>query len=536
MFRLLLLFARRDRIQVPVWIIGGALLAYTSASAVGAEVGPAADRTALLRVAVGTPSILALRGVPDGPSLGSYVFFQSFVYLAIVAALMSVFLVTRHTRADEEQGRLELLGAAPVGRTAGLWATVLLGVIANVLIGAAVGLAYAAGGLSVGGAWFAGLAVAAVGACFVGLTALLAQLLPTSRAVNGTGSALVGLAFVLRAAGDALGTPTADGLSVVSAWPSWLSPIGWGQQTFAFTATRPAPLLLAVGLVIVTVAAAVAVQSSRDLGSSLVRERDGRVSGRAGFRSNRALVWRLHWPTVVGWAVGGVVMGLLAGGLAASIASGLAADSSISKVVAGLVPGGKGGIADLFVAAVMSLAGVLAAAAGVQAMLRGRSEEADGRAELVLAAPVSRTVWLLDYVIVAVVSVVVVSAAAGLAAGLAFLGSGAGADRFWSSLGAGLAQIPAALVYIAVTALLFAVLPRLTIWAAWALLALGVVVGQMGGLLHVPQRVRDASPFVHTPALPAGAVDWSGAWVLVIVAIVLVAGSTILIRRRELTT
>ena len=38
------------------------------------------------------------------------------MWAAIAAALMSIFLVVRHTRADEEAGRGELVGSAAVGR------------------------------------------------------------------------------------------------------------------------------------------------------------------------------------------------------------------------------------------------------------------------------------------------------------------------------------------------------------------------------------------------------------------------------------
>ncbi|MGG7464132.1 ABC transporter permease [Plantibacter sp. YIM 135347] len=535
MFRLLVLQARRDRFQLPIWIIGAGLLALTSSSAVGAEFGTEADRANLLKVAVATPSIIALRGVPDGASTGSYVFFQVFVYVSMVAAFMSVFFVTRHTRADEERGRLELLRSTPVGRTAGAVATLVLGVLANLLLGLVVALAFIAGGLEARGSLLAGLAAAGVGIAFIGIGLLMAQLAPTSRAANGIGSALVGVAFVLRAAGDALGEPRADGLSITSAWPSWLSPIGWGQQTFAFTKAEATPLLLLVGLTIVTVVVAFVLQATRDLGSSVIRERDGRAAGRPAFHSNIALVWRMHWPTIVGWVLGGAVLGALGGGLANNLASALTTDSSITAVIAGLVPGGRGGLADLFVAAILGIAGVLAAAAGVQAIIRARSEEVDGRAELVLAAPVGRIVWLADYLLVAVLSVLAVAFAAGLACGLTFLVTGSDVDRLWSSIGGGLAQLPAGLVYVAITALLFAFVPRLTIPVGWALLGAGFVVGQLGGLLQLSQGVRDASPFTHTPAVPTADADWSGAVVLCVIAIVLAGLSIVAVRGREMT-
>ena len=55
-------------------------------------------------------------------------------FAAVAAALMSIFLVVRHTRADEESGRLELLSATPIGRRAPLAGVLLVAVAANVVL------------------------------------------------------------------------------------------------------------------------------------------------------------------------------------------------------------------------------------------------------------------------------------------------------------------------------------------------------------------------------------------------------------------
>ena len=49
-------------------------------------------------------------------TIGGQVTWQAAAFGAICAGLMSMFLVGRHTRAEEESGRDELLRAAPVGR------------------------------------------------------------------------------------------------------------------------------------------------------------------------------------------------------------------------------------------------------------------------------------------------------------------------------------------------------------------------------------------------------------------------------------
>src|SRR6478752_8790572 len=129
MLPILLQQVRRDRIILPIWVLGTAALLAVSAASVVSEYGDAEGRAGILTVALATPALLALRGIPNGDSVGSAVHFQSFAFLAVTIGLMNVFLATRHGRADEETGRRELVLAAPVSRLAPMGATILLGLI-----------------------------------------------------------------------------------------------------------------------------------------------------------------------------------------------------------------------------------------------------------------------------------------------------------------------------------------------------------------------------------------------------------------------
>jgi ABC-2 type transport system permease protein len=533
MWQLIRMRVRRDRITLPIWIASTALLAFAGAAGVQAEFGTDDLRGNILKLALATPSLLALRGVPDGPSLGSYVYFQVFVYIAIMAALMNTFFVTRHTRADEERGRVELVAATPVRRIEPLVATLLVGVVANALLGTLVAVGFIGGGLPAGGSLLSGLVAGTTGLAFMGAAALVAQLAPTSRSANGLSAAVIGIAFLLRAIGDAAGVPDFTALTLASTWPSWLSPIGWAQQVFPFTRQSMLPLLLSLAFVVATASVALVVQSRRDLGASSLRERDGRATASFALRSSLGLAWRQQWPSIIGWAIGGAVLGLLAGGLSGTlVASNLSAQ--LRQVLDKFVPGGSGELTDTLVVAIVSIGGILAAAAGAQSIMHARGDESDGRTELVLASPVTRTAWLGGYLVVAVASAAAVAMATGLAAGLSFVAAGAAGDRFVSSLGAGVAQLPAALAFVAITALIFAVLPRLTIPLGWFLVGLGALVGLFGGLLNLPDAVRAASPFAHTPSIPSADPNWGPALVVLAVSVVIAVASLVLVRTREL--
>jgi ABC-2 type transport system permease protein len=99
-----------------------------------------------------------------------------------------------------------------------------------------------------------------------------------------------------------------------------------------------------------------------------------------------------------------------------------------------------------------------------------------------------------------------------------------------------LAQLPAVAVYMGITALVFALVPRLTIAAGWVLFGIGVVLGEFGSLLNLPDWVRQIAPTAHTAVPPMSSADWSGTWWLVAVAVVAFVLAGIAFTRRGLVS
>ena len=448
---------------------------------------------------------------------------------------MSTFLVVRHTRTDEELGRAELLGSVPLPRAASLAATLLLGAAANLLLAVCDAAGFVAAGLPVPGAAWAGAAIGAVGVSFVGLGAVVAQVLPSGRSANGAAAALVGAAYLLRGIGDALGTPAADLLHVSSAWPSLLSPIGWGQRSRPFTSPDLFPLLVLLAAALVLGGAALLIRRRRDVGASLLPQRDGRERTGAGGTSFVGLAWRLQRSTLAGWCVGAAALGAVAGVLGPLVTETVSSVAPLKELISRLVPGGQAGLIDVFITALLGVAGVFAAAAGIQAVLRMREEEVEGRSELLLAAPVSRARWLGANLFIAAASAALVCATAGAAAALGLGISGTPTGAAGSLVPAALAHVPAALVFLAAAGLAFAAAPRLSIPLGWGMLADGLVLGEFGELFGLPAWLQDASPFRHSSAMPVEPFDPAGAWGLAVIAAALAGLAAYSIRRRDLT-
>ena len=123
---------------------------------------------------------------------------------AVAVAVLALFVVVRHTRAEEETGRLELLGATVVGRRAPLTAALLVAGGASLVAGAGAALGLIVGrhaGRRLGRSWALGFAC--LGLVFAAVAGVTAQLVRSARAASGLAGVVLGVAYLLRAIGDA---------------------------------------------------------------------------------------------------------------------------------------------------------------------------------------------------------------------------------------------------------------------------------------------------------------------------------------------
>ena len=286
-------------------------------------------------------------------------------------------------------------------------------------------------------------------------------------------------------------------------------------------------LLAAVALALAGLAQALAAR--RDLGEGLLPERPGPARAAARLSTPLALAWRLQRALLAGWALGFVALGAAVG----AVASGVGDIFDSTPQLRELLPGGEREIVDAYLALTMGSLGLMAAVEGVQAAMRLRGEEAAGRAEPVLATAVGRVSWALGHVALAAAGPAALLATGGLVAGLvhgARTGDVAGeAPRV---LAAALVQLPAAWVLAGLAVGLWGIAPRLAP-ASWAALVAALLLGQLGPLLGLDQRVLDLSPFAHVPALPGADVTAAPLAALTALAAGLTAIGLAGLRRRD---
>ena len=489
---------RRDRIALVATVYVIVALVAGTAWTFRKLYPTAAGRAALAATGEGNPALRFLYGRLYGDSLGSLTTWRYGVWAGIFTALAAIFVVVRHTRTDEEAGRLELVGSAVVGRDAALVAGLLTAAAPVLAITVLLWTALPFTGLPAAGSAALALGIGACGLAFTGITAVAAQLASTAGGARGIALGVLGAAFMLRGVGDAAG---AGGLS----WLSWVSPLAWIQLTRPFAAERWWVLLLPLAVFALGVVLAFRLAARRDLGAGLLPDRPGRPAASRLLSNPFGLAWRLQRGMLAGWVAGYAVTFAASGAAAKGVGQLVGTSTALQREFARL--GGQAAIVNAYLAALMLLAGLVGAAYATSAVLRLRSEETDGRAEPVLATRTGRVRWALSHITVAVAGTVLLLAVAGVAAGLGYgLRAGSAGTEVTRMLGAGLAQLPGSLALAAVAVLLFGLLPEAAVPGAWTAVGLVVAIALFGELLQVSHWVLDISPFTQTPRLPGGTV------------------------------
>lgn len=515
---------RRERIRVPVWI--AALLAVQVGGAASyPDIYPTlADRMAQGAVFGGNPAMKFMTG--PGYGLGDYTYGAMMTneflgFMVIFVALMSVQMVVRHTRDEEETGRAELVRANVVGQYAHLTAALIVAVLTNLVLGGLLAVGMAGLGIETvdwTGSLVFGAAFAAVGIVFAAIASITTQVTEHARAATGMAGALIGAAYVVRGIGDMAD----NGLS-------WLSPIGWAQATAAYVDNNGWPLLLAVVVAGMLTVVGFVLSTRRDIGSGLRAERRGATEASRTLGTPMGIAWRLQRGGVFWWTVALLLLGS-AYGSAVDIMEDYAGNDVVRQMVAGV---GGASLTESWLSIVIALMAIVCTIFSVLAVLRLRREETSGRAEAVLATGLSRTRWVATHVVIALLGGTVLLAVAGLGLGAtAGLLSG-DAELFRGVVGAAVAYAPALWLTAGFAVTVLGVLPR-AIGLAWAVLVYAFLVVYLGGLLDLPGWMLDLSPYNQIPRLPADEFTATPLVVLSLIAVGLLVIGFVGFRRRDL--
>ncbi len=494
--RVVRLILRLDRARLTVWVgVTTAVIVGSAASLLAAYPDQAAIDAYGLMMG-DNPALAAFAGPGygmDAPNIGVILVNEVQLWGLVTVGLMSVFLVNRHTRAEEDAERADLLRSTVVGRHTISTATVLVVTAAHAVLATACGVGCVALGYSAAGSAALALSYLATGWMFVGVALVAAQLAGTGRGSLGLASATLGLAFVVRAAGDTAGSPL-----------RWLSPLAWPLSVRAFAGEQWWLLALPAAFGAVLVISGMWLSTRRDLGSGRLVPGRGPDRGASTLRHPFGFALHLHRWTIASWTAGMFVLGAVYGSVADDIAQ-MMKDNPLYVELLGQAGGADA--TDSYLSTVIVIQALMVTGHAISAVLIPHHEESASRVEVVLASALSRRRWLGSYLAVAALGAALTTVASGVGTGLSVAATTGHWDQVGRLTAAGLVTLPAVAVVAASAVLLYGWRPR-AVSASWGVLAAVAVLAILAEVLRIPAWMRQLSPFAHLPMAPAETVRW----------------------------
>ncbi|HLO29077.1 MAG TPA: hypothetical protein VK249_08085 [Anaerolineales bacterium] len=485
---LIRLILRRDWLKLLIWVGLVGLVPIGIASSFAQLYPTTAALNAYADEVMRTPATVGMLGLVFSRSLGGLVAWRSGLNGAILIAPIALLFIIRYTRTEEEKGRRELLGSTVMGRFAPLTAALLVVFAASLIIAALIASGLIGLGLPAAGSVLLGLAAASVGWVFAAIAAVAAQLTESPGTARGMALSAFGLAYLLRAVGDAGGEQGRQ------FWLSWLSPLGWVRLTRAFAGERWWVLGPSLSFVAVLCIAAYTLLARRDLGAGLLPAHPGVASVSPRLNSPLALAWRLQRGSLSAWTAGAVVFGILLGSTGYTFSTFV----DVPQLQGWVLRMGAENAGDAFLFILMYVLGQVASAYAISATLRMRSEEVEQRADLVLATAVSRLRWAASHLFFAIIGPTIILIVLGFFIGLGFgLAAGDVAHELPRLFIRTLETLPAVWVMVGIATLLFGWLPRFTSAGTWGLLALFFVLELGWELQRISQAMFNLSPFAY---------------------------------------
>lgn len=512
---------RQDAPNIGPWVV---LISVLSASSVliYAWIFPdAADRAALATAMRSNPALSLIFGpARDLSTSDGFNAWRAGQLGAFFAGLMTILIVIRNSRADEDSGRAELLASGVLARQSRLAVALAMATLASVALGVVCFVLTVACGGGLVATLVLSATFTASGLMFAGVAAIAAQLGSEARTASSLAIATLAVCFVARGYIDTSGGED---------WLTWLTPLGWLEETRPATGNNPWPLLVALAFAVVLIAIAFVLQGRRDFGQGLLAGRPGPAE--AGLAGN---VWglavKLNRGALISWSIGLALLGLILGNLASSVGDVLADNPAMAAILAS----GAVTVSDLtfaFLITILQLIAIIAAVMGVQMIQRVHAEEIDLRVEPLLAGSLHRSTYLASNVVVALLG-------SGIAMLLAGTGLGIVASASDSSVSVGevirqaFVTIPGAWVLVGLAVAVVGAAPRKRL-VGWLGIVATFGLTILGPTFRLPDWALSISPLRHVPNVSATSPEWTGFVVLVGVVVALLAVGFVGFRRRD---
>ena len=549
---------QREKVNSTVWLVSMVFFNALIVLLIGFSMMPNEASVTEFMAILENPTLLAMVGPmhPSLPSdLGALYTLMMFVFMAIGVAIMNIFLVVRHTRADEEAGRYEVLRSLPSGRLANVNAAMLTAVVVNLVM--AVGftlsmwlvMAIIDVPMGFGAALLWGVCLGVLGLVFASVAALFCQLSASASGASGYSYGLLGLFYFLRAGADM----DPEGMGYLA----YFSPFGLASRTWVYIENNWWPVCVLLGIAIVITVLAYGFCNVRDIDQGMIPDRRGKVKGGILLRSPIGLHFRLLRRSVIIWVIILFMTGLSYATLLEDINNFIAGNDmyrqlmlghtglmdqidgmttdEIAAVMNAVLSHAGYNITQLFASMIGFIMAMIAAIPVLMFVLKAKGEEKAIRAELLVATPTSKGKYLSGFVIISFASCVLIQLAQAL--GMYSLAQSVLTDPSVLPLSylveAALVYVPSLWIMGGLTVLLLGIFPKAAgfIWAYYGYTFFAMMFGRFFPQIEF---LGIFTPLGWTPQMPVDDANWFALTVMAALGIALSAIGIMCYKKRDI--
>ncbi len=488
------LILRQERLKIMIWLVSLVSITLAAASSYS-DIYPDEQARQAFALTMENPAMITMLGlgyaVEDySRSIGTLFAHEMLLLTAIAVAIMNILLVGRSTRADEEDGRVEMIRSLPVGRLSYLTAALTVVIVTNLLLSLLTGIGLTAleiDGVDLKSSLLYGSILGATGLVFGMFTALFAQLAETSRGTTVLSFSILIVAYLVRGIGD-----------VSNETLSLISPLGWTVRTGVFVDNHLWPVLLTLFVSLVIGAIAFYLHTIRDLEAGFIPQRKGKRHASSFLLSPLGLSLRLQGTMIMAWAIGLFLLSASFGSILGDLETYY---SDMEIMQAFLANDPNLSMTEQFVGLLMAIMALISCIPALLIILKLKTEESKNRTEHFFSRAVSRTIVMAKYYFLAIVVAFVMQAL--VAIGLWSVGASVMNDAvsFGTTFSSAMVYLPAMLFVISLAVLVVGALPRAT-GLVWLYVVYCFIVVYLSSLLDFPKWMNELSVFEHIPQFP----------------------------------
>lgn len=504
---------RQYRFKILVWLIGLMGITLSVAAAYPSIYKDEQSRQAA-SLTMENPAMVAMFGpgyeMEDYlHSVGAMFANEMLLFTAIAVAVMSILLVGRATRGDEEDGRIEMIRALSVGRLSYASAVMIVIVSTNILLAILIGIGLALLGLEgvgIEGAFLYGSILGVTGLLFGATTAVFAQLTETSRGTTMFSFMVLIIAYFIRAIGD-----------VSSEALSWVSPLGWTVRTRVFIDNDWWPVVISLVVAIVFGVVAFYLHSIRDLGAGFIAARKGKTHASPFLQTSFGLALRLQRTNIIAWIIGLFILSSSFGAILGDLELYFA---DIELMQAFIEAESDYTMTEQFITLLMAIMSLISLVPAVMVVLKVKGEETKNLTENYYTRAISRTRVLGSHFLLAVVVSFIMQSLVAL--GLWSIGEAVmdEALSFGTTFASAYVYLPAIWVVVGLGIGLIGIIPKFT-GMIWLYIVYCFIVVYLGDLLDFPKWMNSLSVFEYIPQIPSDDMNYMMMMVLTLIAVVL---------------